>query len=92
MTPEEKKIRKRADTRITQSLIALVGVLIAISFNFWYTAHSQDQNDKRWCALMVSLDNRYQALPQDANADAKVFAAQIHVLRQDFHCPKGTTP
>lgn len=88
MTPEEaRKARKKSDGRVTQTLLALLGVLIAVSFNFWYTAHVNEQNDKRWCSLMVNLDNRYQALPP-GNIDpaAKEFADNIHDLRKDFHC------
>jgi hypothetical protein len=87
MTQEEiVQVERQRNTRIFQGVLALVGVLIVVSLNFWYTAHSQNQNDQKWCSLMVSLDDRYQALPQDANPDAKIFAQQVHALRRDLHC------
>ena len=91
LTERREEIERQRNTRIWQAVIALVGVLIVVSINFWYTAYSQDQNNHKWCSLMVSLDDRYQALPQDANPDAIEFAGQIHTLRQEFHC-RRTTP
>lgn len=97
MTEEEVNTRinefeTKRNKRILQAIMGLVGVLIVVTFNFWYTAYSNEQDDQKWCALMVSLDDRYQELPSTADADARLFAAQVHVLRQDLHCSPSSVP
>lgn len=93
MTEDEiKRYESERNTRIFQALIGLVGVIFVVSLNFWYTAHSQDVNNQKWCSLMVSLDDRYQALPREAPPEAKQFAEQIHDLREGFHCAHTVQP
>jgi hypothetical protein len=87
-----KKYEVQRNTRIIQAVIGLVGVVFVVSLNFWYTAHSQDVNNQKWCSLMTSLDDRYQSLPRDAAPEAKQFAIQIHDLREGFHCAHTVPP
>jgi hypothetical protein len=86
-----EKYEYQRNTRIMQAIMALIGLAVLVGVNLWYSHYVQVQADKRWCALMVSLDDRYQAIPRGSmNADALRFADQIHVLRADFHCPKSS--
>lgn len=87
MTEEEE--RKR-NGKITQAITVLVSLGILISTLFLYVNWTQRQDDLRWCKLMVGLDNRYQALPSDADSAAREFASNIHDLRVKLHCPKST--
>jgi hypothetical protein len=87
MRVERNDFDKKRNTRITQALLALIGLGIVLSLNFWYTSYHQRQNDMHWCALMVGLDDRYQALPPQADPAAREFATNIHVLRGKLHCP-----
>lgn len=87
----DRDIQRQRNTRILQAVLALVGVLIVVSFNFWFTIYSQDQNNQKWCKLMVTLDDRNQRLPPNPDPDAQLFAAQVHDLRQGLKC-SGTTP
>lgn len=69
-----------------RKFVALVGVGIAIAFTLWYTAHQDAQNDRRWCKLMVSLDQRYQALPSPVTPEAAQFRDNVHELTKDLGC------
>jgi len=84
---ERNMIENTRNRRIAQATVALIGVAILISFTIWYTSYSQRQDDLRWCALMVGLDNRYQSLPPDSDPAALDFATKIHDLRRSLHCP-----
>lgn len=44
------------------------------------------RSNQAWCELIVSLDERYQALPADAPREAVEFAADIHALRGRLDC------
>lgn len=81
------EVEKRRMTLAGRALLALLGVLIAMSLNVWFTIYYQQQQNHKWCSLMVSLDDRYQALPPSSDPAARQFAAQIHTLRNDLNCP-----
>lgn len=98
MTPQEEDSKidsyeRQRRLRLLQAGLGLVAVFVAISFNVLYTGYSNQRDDQRWCSLMVSLDDRYQALPKEnVSPDAAKFAAQIHQLRRDFKCAETTAP
>lgn len=69
--------------------IALAGVL--------YTNHVQQQADKRstsertesdrrWCALLVELDDAYNAPPGPRTETGRKVATEVHQLRVSFGC------
>ncbi len=66
-------------------ILAVAGVL--------YTGHAireQDraerEQDRRWCALLVTLDDQYRAPPPTTETGRRV-AAAIAFLRESFGCP-----
>jgi hypothetical protein len=70
--------------------VALAGVV--------YTNHVQGQaqrrteaeraeSDRRWCALLVELDNAYHAPPGPTTKTGIKVAVEVHQLRVDFGCP-----
>lgn len=100
MTEEEatetvRVYERQRNTRLLQAAMAFVGLAILIGGAVLWQVHRERVADQRWCSLMVSLDDRYQALPRDnISPDALKFAEQIHTLRQELHCPRTrvTTP
>jgi hypothetical protein len=69
--------------------IALAGVL--------YTNHVQKQadrrstaeraeSDRRWCALLVELDDAYRQPPGPTTETGRKVAVEIHQLREAFGC------
>lgn len=51
-----------------------------------YANHVDRQSNQAWCELIGGLDERYQALPPDADVEAKEFAAKIRSLRIKLDC------
>jgi hypothetical protein len=53
----------------------------------WWMAHRSEQ---KWCALLVTLDEGYNAPVQPGapplNERGQRIAAQIHALRDSFDC------
>jgi hypothetical protein len=98
MTEEEVNDRihdfeTKRNTRILQAVLGLVGVLLVVSFNFWYTTYVAEKNDQKWCDLFVGLDDNYQSIPPSKlTAEQKDFAAKVHVLRRELHCSLTTHP
>jgi hypothetical protein len=75
---------------------ALVAVLVTMlligAANVVYTnaavARQEQQrrdNDRRWCALLLPLDEAYRATPPTTQTGRDV-AAAIHTQRVSFHC------
>jgi hypothetical protein len=75
---------------------ALVAVLVTMlligASNVAYTnsavarqREQQRENDRRWCALLVPLDEAYRATPPGTQTGRDV-AAAIHTQRVAFHC------
>lgn len=52
----------------------------------FYANNIDRQSNQAWCELISGLDERYQALPPDADIEAKEFAAKIHSLRMKLDC------
>lgn len=95
MTEEEaaEKVNvyeRQRNTRLLQAATAFVGLAILIGVVVLWQIHREHVADQRWCSLMVSLDDRYQALPREnISPDTLRFADQIHELRQELHCPRS---
>lgn len=86
---------RQRKARLLELILGLVVLTILISFTIWYTAWSQANADKRWCAFLVPLDQRYQKLlertpgqpPTPTSKDAEDFARRLHLLvTKEFHC------
>lgn len=103
MTEQEKKHMEDTDarlkayeskrnTRITQALMALVGLGILIGGLFLYVGYQQRVSDQRWCALLGSIDRRYQKLPPNADAEARDFADNLHTLVLKYRCKPEDLP
>jgi hypothetical protein len=102
MTDEERQdirdqvvedYENRRNARLLQIGMGLLGILVLGVSLFFYIAHEQQESDQRWCSLMASLDDRYQALPRNRlDAEGREFADKIHVLRQQLHCGPSDLP
>lgn len=65
---------------LLSSLVAAVGAL-AVS------AHQRAEADRRWCALLATLDDAYQGPPRPTSELGQKVAEEIHRLRVGFGCP-----
>ena len=82
----EEEAHRQRRFRAIEGIIGLVVLGALISFTIWYTAHAVREADRRWCAFMVPLDQRYQQLPADAPPEAKEFAGRLRELVRDLKC------
>jgi hypothetical protein len=66
-------------------MILLTGVLLvgAVVANAVYTRHLQQQADRRWCALLSSLDSPQAPATTERGL---VLQVQMHKLRNDLGC------
>lgn len=53
------------------------------------TEAERAESDRRWCSLLVELDNAYHTKPGPTTDVGRKVAAEIHQLRIDFGCPAG---
>lgn len=74
-----------------QAVCALVVLGALVSFNIWYTARGQSVADRRWCDMIVSMDDRYRKLADPA-PEAIDLQRSLSVLRADLGCPEPTLP
>lgn len=67
--------------------IAAIFLTLAVSIpsGLWYTNHVQKESDQRWCELLVTMDDAYQAGSPTTEIGRKI-AALMHKLRVDFGC------
>lgn len=68
------------------SLVTVFGsVLLMAAATVVYVDWTNRRNDRRWCALLVPLDNAYSATPPQTQTGRDV-AAAIRRLRQQHGC------
>lgn len=74
-------------SRSTWYLLVVIYVsLFALAFaNMWYTNRVAEQNTRKWCNLLVTLDEAYQEHPPQTEAGQRA-ARDIHQLRTEFDC------
>jgi hypothetical protein len=65
--------------------VITVAVVLVMS-GLTYTNRSIDNSNKRWCPLVVLLDNRNQQLPPSDDPDTMTFRREIHNLRVAYGC------
>lgn len=79
---------ERLDRR---SLLYKVGVIVAsfgilVVAGIFYTGSVQHQSERKWCDLMVTLDDSYRPNYDKLTGPGKAIADQIHRLRGEFGC------
>lgn len=67
-------------------LVSFVCMLALTGAAMLYANSVDRKSNQAWCELIVSLDERYQALPADAPPEAAEFAAEIRALRGRLDC------
>lgn len=65
-------------------LAVLVSVLAVSGAGIWYTHHSQDQADRRWCELLTVLGD---GSPPPETDRGRSIAREVALLRETFGCP-----
>lgn len=72
--------------RLWWALCAVFITMIALTLgNMIYTQRSVREGQRQWCDIVTTLDNAYHAQPPPTPA-GKRLAADIHSLRERFHC------
>lgn len=51
-----------------------------------YANYVDRKSNQYWCELIAGLDERYQNLPPEADAEAREFAVKIHNLKGKLDC------
>lgn len=86
-------MKDKVNAPVYFALLLLVSVAALVTFNIWYTARAIAEADKRWCALMVGIDDNNRAIPPEQMPErTKRFAGMIRQLRQDLHCQQTPQP
>lgn len=80
---EEAERQRKA--RFTEAILGLIALGLLFSFTLWYVAYQQSVSDRRWCSLMVPLDDRNQQIARPT-PEQQEFIKSIHYLRQQMHC------
>lgn len=63
--------------------MVLVAAVLAAGSSWVYTAHQQHESDRRWCALMATLDD--PGTPPGTARGRKI-QQQVHELRRSLGC------
>lgn len=68
-------------------LAYVTAILIGVG-SVVYTGIAVGENNRKWCDLLIPLDDAYTGNPQQRpqTAIGKQVAASIHRLRTDFEC------
>lgn len=69
-----------------QLAVILVSFLLLTAGGVLYTNWVQKDSERKWCDLMVTLDNSYQPNYDKLSGPGKSVADQIHRLRREFSC------
>ncbi len=67
------------------ALLTVAGTLISVSISERNARETDAESNRKWCVLLVSIDDVYQETPP-TTATGRNFAAGIHQLRTDFSC------
>lgn len=72
---------------IVVSMLALaVAGVIYTNYSIKRQNATERENDRRWCALLSTLDGAYSSAPPQTETGRRV-AAAIHDLRIELGCP-----
>lgn len=72
--------------RMIYALTASYVVAFAFSLvSAMWAANVDAESNRRWCSLLVVLDDTYQQTPPQTDVGRNV-ASEIHRLRTDFEC------
>lgn len=88
MSPLTHRISRSTWYLLAAIYVSMFALTVA---NVFYTNRVAETNARKWCALLVTLDETYQRqAPQ--TAPGRQVAADIHQLRTDIRCAAKTTP
>lgn len=66
--------------------LGLVATLLAVGVNLWYTNRVSHQSERKWCGLLVLIDDANKTAPPPQNETVAKYRQAIHQLRQDYRC------
>lgn len=66
--------------------IAFTSTLIGSGASLAVAWRANEESDKKWCSVVVTLDNAWHEAPPTTKS-GKNLAADISALRKSLHCP-----
>ncbi len=84
-THEEPKYRATFIPPWYTLLVVSVTILIMLSINVFVSNYQANEEGRKLCALMTTLDTAYQAAPPSTPTGRQV-AADVHHLRDTLGC------
>jgi len=78
----------KARARLIYGLVTVILVMLVLTgVNYWLVAYKTHESERKWCAIIVALDDAYRATPPKTDI-GKNLAQQFVDLRQEFGCEK----
>lgn len=66
-------------------VIAYICVFVVAGLSIWYSNHTNQENNKKWCHVLIAIDDAYkESNPQ--TVIGKRIAEEFHQQRIDFKC------
>lgn len=81
--------RKPVSSPVIYALIMVfVSVVVVSLAGIWYTDHVARQNNQKWCALLITVDNAYAEALKNPNISpsGRRIGEEFHRLRIEFRC------
>lgn len=67
-------------------VVAFIACAAIAAASVFYAAHVQRESDRKWCSLVITMDDAYRQTPP-TTAPGKNLAASIAELRRKLGCP-----
>lgn len=68
-----------------------VSMLAVVGAGIWYTNHTAEQNNRRWCGTLRVFHDAYASSPPTTRAGRDI-RAQLEQLYADFRCDTVRKP
>lgn len=70
---------------VVSLLLTAVAGVVYTNWSIGQQNRAERENDRRWCELLTTLDDAYQASPPQSPAGRQL-AADVHKLRAELGC------
>lgn len=68
------------------AVLAAGAALVSASRSAALSQHAREESERRWCGVVVALDDAYRQSPPQTPAGQRI-ADSIAALRTEFGCP-----
>ena len=70
---------------VTAVFMSMIAMIVSINISTREARDTDIESNRRWCELLVTLDEAYSKVPPNTPVGMNI-AAHIHNLRVDFNC------